>query len=322
MYDRFDFLRPPRMKTSAPTDRALVFLDSRDLINCLEKGKPVDSQELGRILRDRRARLILAMTTLTESFPGSGVPTRADVEAGLALARRLDHLPHTFIRHATIPARELRAAYRAWERNETEKVEGVIPFVDRFYKTLWKPASGTTDLLLDTDETQALDRMTICDQLRVLAIHPESFRWNDSYTVRAQTALDEDRAKYGSKRGTRAAFENAIQRYLQAGGMSEPTGGITAFARWLRNDPQICPGWRLGWDTWEEYRSNVTAPLQPGDLRDFSHIGMTPYVTHATADGKWRDLLSRARKRREKDGLPAPYFDRVYSDLAALLTAL
>jgi hypothetical protein len=269
-----------------------------------------------------RARLIVTSTTISELFPGAATPTPQDVSRGIALAHLLDGIPHGFIRVSTIPAREMRAAYRAWELCELNSVEKVNPFVNRFYKTMWKPALGTTDLLVETDVTRSLDRMPVWDQARALATYPESLRWDQKYAVLAADALEEDRAAYGSKRGTRDAREGAVKRHLIGAGLAEPRSGLSSFVKWLHDNSEICPGWRVGWDTWEEYRSNLTSPLDPGDIRDFRHTAAIPYVTHFTTDAKWRDLLRRAERRRAKEGLPAPFFERVFSDLEAILASL
>ena len=321
MFDHLDFLRP-RADPTPPVHRARVFLDTRDLINCFEKGRPIGADELGVTFRRAQARLIVTVTTMSELFPGAGVPTPEDVERGIALARHLDRIPHGFIRNSTIPAQELRAAFRAWQQDNRKEVDNVDPFVNRFYQTTWEPAPGTTDLLLDTNVTRSLDRMSVWDQVRALAAYPESLRWDNKYAKRAAEALEEDRAAYGSKRGTREAREGAVKRHLIQAGMAEPRGGLPKFVRWVHENPEVCPGWRVGWDAWEEYRSNVTSPLDPGDLRDFSHIAAIPYVTHFTTDAKWRDLLDRAWKRRVKDGLRAPFCERVFSDLGAVLKSL
>jgi hypothetical protein len=320
--DHLDFLRPPRRAEARPLEKALIFLDSRDLIDCFENADPIASRDFGGILRQKDARLVVTMTTLTEMFPGGAIPTEQEVERGIALAQQLDLVPHCFMRHATIPAREIRAAFEAWQHGDVNTVAMVDPFVSRFYETLWKPVTGTTDVLLRTDETEFLHRLPVWEQLRVLALHPESLRWNDKYATRATSALDADRATHGAKRGTREALECALARHLRAGGMSEPRNGLKHFAKWVRSMPAVCPGWRIGWDSWEEYRSDMNSRLRPSDLRDFSHLSIIPYVTHFTADAKWRDLLRRATQRRAKEGLASPYFDRVHADLSSILTAL
>jgi hypothetical protein len=316
-----DFLRPPRLKRDL-RDIHVVFLDSRDLIGCLEKGTPVSSTELGSILRARRARLALTSITIGELFPGGDVPTPADVERGVELTRKLDHVPHEFIRISTITTRELRAAHGSWESGDLSP-RRVNPFVDRFYKTLWKPMRGSTDEWLEDDETQALDRMPVWDQVRLLAMHPKSLRWDEKYGLRLSAAVDADRATYGSKRGTRQAREAALQRQLNAIGLSTPTGGLSGFAKWIYENPTICPGWRIGWDAWEDYRANVGAAVDPNDLRDFALLAAIPYVTHLTLDAKWYDLVvARAYRRRLKEKLPAPYFERVFRNLADVLRAI
>ncbi|HEX7421713.1 MAG TPA: hypothetical protein VF505_17635, partial [Thermoanaerobaculia bacterium] len=233
-----------------------------------------------------------------------------------------DVVPHGFIRTSTIVPREFRAAFRAWESGTPQQVARVDPFVDRFYKTTWKPISGATDLWIEDDATSMLDRLPMSAQVRMLAMSPESLRWNATYTERMVKALDEARAIHGSARGTRAAREAAVKRHLIAGGMSEPKGGLGAFVKWLHANPDVCPAWRLGWDAWEEYRSNVSSAVDGGDLRDFSHLSAIPYVTHFTTDAKWFDLLQRATKRRLRDKLPTFYFDRAFPDLRRVLNAL
>jgi hypothetical protein len=318
-----DFLLPPASPTQPTAGSILVFLDTRDLINCFEKGRPVDAPTLGEILRAVRGKLVVPITVISELFPGSSVPKPADVARGVALTRHLDYIPHAFIRHATIPWAEISTAHLAWQRGRLDCVEQLRPFVNRFYKTVWKPAPNTLDVIEETDFTRSLDRMPVWEQVSVLASHPEVLRWSGDRRTEAEKVLADDRAAFGSKRGTPDAWEGVVMRELIKLGKREPKGGLKPFVRWLHDHPEIAPGWRLGWDGWEEYRSNLKAAFDDGDYFDYSHISIIPYVTHFTTDAKWRDLLcGRAWKRRLNDGLPAPYFERVFADLGAILKSL
>lgn len=104
-------------------------------------------------------------------------------------------------------------------------------------------------------------------------------------------------------------------------GWKEPQGGIEAFSEFVRNRDDTCPGWRISHDVYEEFRCNLTAAPKKGDIPDFSHITILPYVTYATLDRAWRTRCEQTRDRLRKSGLEFAAYDRVAADLDAILRA-
>jgi hypothetical protein len=77
-------------------------------------------------------------------------------------------------------------------------------------------------------------------------------------------------------------------------GSSRP---IKDFAQWLRENPTICPAWRLMGEEYSELAHNSTDQGQRGDPPDFAHITVTPYVDAITLDGRVSNYVRIATRR-------------------------
>src|SRR5690349_987778 len=94
-------------------DGPRVFLDSRDLIDVVERHTPVGPAELARELSRRNGRIVLAFTNIAELIPQTETqePDRGRVRA---ICDAVESIPHAYFRIADVPRLELRAAVEAF----------------------------------------------------------------------------------------------------------------------------------------------------------------------------------------------------------------
>lgn len=270
-------------------------------------------QTLALDLLHRGAALVLGFTNV-----GEFTPKGTDLQHVENLADQLEQLPHTFIRQPSIRAKEFKEAFAA--HHDKRAVRPIDPYVPKFWRAFWKPVLGTVDLIVHPMADE-LDRMPISQQLRILLQNPESLMFDEADAQKLQKVLDDDRARLGTSRGSFKSFRVGVISQLQQARLPEPVGGIDAFAEWIYKNPTICPGWRLGHDVYEEFRSDLQSPAKKGHIPDFSHFAVIPYVEKATLDRTWRTYAQRAADRLARAGLNTTYISRIYPDLAEIRKA-
>src|ERR1700738_619603 len=89
-----------------------LLLDSRDLIDLVEHGRPVSVPNFDRYLRGGNHAIVLSCANVRElAGPLAVVGDFLRIRPSL---QSLEQLPHTYIREAPIPAYEIRAALEAF----------------------------------------------------------------------------------------------------------------------------------------------------------------------------------------------------------------
>src|SRR6266404_936049 len=91
----------------------LIFLDSRDLINCVEKHQPCGASRLARDLHREAASLVLTFTTVLES-----IPRTPNQDYAVKFVRRLETIPHVFVPHTEISTHEFKEAVVAFNAGQ------------------------------------------------------------------------------------------------------------------------------------------------------------------------------------------------------------
>jgi hypothetical protein len=296
-----------------------LFLDSRDLIRLLEDAQPLSPSDLARDLNSRRGRIVLVPSNVTELVPyKDGQPL--DLDRALDLMRRLEEIPHAFLRSPDLTLTECRAALDAFHGNHS--LRSIDPYVDKWWNTMWKIPPNIVRHVLEPFAAEYLDGLSLSEQIRFLLAKPEVIRFKEAHRDKARETMVKDREKFGTKRGTREAFVGALARHVIWGGWPEPQGGIAAFAKYVRRTPEALQGWKTGFAAWEEYRCNLTAIAEVGDLPDFSHVQLLPYVTHATLDRAWQTRCEQAAARLAKIQDPtARFYTRVHANLESILAS-
>jgi hypothetical protein len=265
----------------------------------------------------KRGRIVLVPSNVTELVPyKDGQPL--DMARALDLMRRLEEIPHAFLRSPDLTLTECRAALDAFQ--EKHSLWPVDPYVERWWNTMWKIPPNIARHVMEPVALEYLNGLSLSEQIRFLLAEPEVIRFKEAHRDKARESMVKDRQKFGTKRGTKEAFIGALARHVIWGGWPEPQGGIAAFAKYVRVTPEALEGWKTGFTVWEEYRCNLTAVAEAGDLPDFSHVQLLPYVTHATLDRAWQTRCEQAAARLAKaNDSTARFYARVHANLESIL---
>jgi len=294
-----------------------LFLDSRDLIALVEHGRPVNAREFAKELTDRPARIVLTYTNVTELLPRNAAGG-VERSRALALVEELERLPLAFLRQPDLARREFEEARRAFAERRRPRL--LHPYVDQWWETFSRIPSEFVPHLRPK-LYGALRRMTLSEEISALLDSGDDLGEKPDHVAMLAEALDEDRARHGSKRGVAETWLAAIQKSFMRFGWPEPDGGYEAFAQFVKETPEACPGWSIGVAVYEESRSNITSRVKSGDITDFSHVHFLPYVMHATLDRAWRSRCAQAAQRLVREGHPEQALQRIYANLAEVRAA-
>lgn len=274
-----------------------VYFDSRDLIRLVSRDEPMPAADFRVLLLRAGWQLVYSFANICESM----------VTSELLESRRrlqvLDSIPHTFIL-ALPPATclEFRSAVHAFERNEPPQQINI--FARQWHQTYRYPGQPNyQDLLVNYNLTDQV--------LPLLINNPALFRNLRRRAFFLQHAVDEDRMVANAVRRNRARFEGGIRRQLIRCRIHEPEA-FREFARWIQNDPNRCPGWRIFHETYLEFCTNVNDNVDAGDVRDFSHVACLPYVSAITLDRRMAGYCRAAALRLRERNIMIDYADRIF----------
>lgn len=291
----------------------LVFLDSRDLIACIEHARPVGHVALARELRERNAVIVLTMTNVLETIP-RGRSIRETVD----LVERLESLPHLFVRYSELSLREFNEAVRAFSTGAAPIVE--LPICKSFWRVL-VPASVADDPA-QAEFHRALDKVPMSEQIRLALgngwqIGSDSNEFDPSSTRELVGVLNVHREILGVSQPNKRLFYHAVATQLEHFQLT--VDDFDSFADWLFHSPNVCAAWRLGHEVFQELRLDQTAGITGNGVTDLTHVYFLPYVAAGTLDKQWRDYCHRAARRLARVGIELPYANRLHANIADML---
>ena len=301
-------------------DGPRVFLDTRDLINVIERQTPLGAEELANELSRHNGRIVLAFTNVAELVPQTETqePDRGRVKA---ICDAIESIPHAYFRIADVPHLELRAAVEAFEANRP--IKPADPYVTYFWETFWPLALPLARKVERTpDRLNLLCRWSLFQQVNGLLLNRESLRFDSASGASLSEAVEDDRKRLKTARGWKKSFAAGVKSQFIRFRWSAPSGGIDEFCDFVWSERTACPGWRLAHDVYEEFRANLTARAKKNDIPDFTHLHVLPYVTHATLDRAWRTRCEQAARRASQTSAPADAYTRIFPNLDAILAAL
>ncbi len=114
-----------------------------------------------------------------------------------------------------------------------------------------------------------------------------------------------------------AHFREKIRRDLQLHGVTAPAPSVAAFADWIYESPDRCPGTRLDYEVFHQLRRNIGDRPKASDFGDFGHVRCLPYVDLMTLDRRMADYVRRCGLAWERS--PA---EKLRHDLAAVISKL
>ena len=269
----------------------LLYFDTKDLINILERSDPFSVDQLKKLLQESGHNLVFSFITIMEiSEPLLHAKSKTNV---MALLNRLEHLPHVFLHESSIARIELEEAFRAYSNGE--EYRNIQPFVNRFDETVDLNATPSTKMFLNYSIAETVWDLFCENSLGGL----------DSYAEKLRQAFADDRA-LNPKPNLEKNFIKTIQLNIITNKARRFSGDVTDFSKWVYSNPSRCPSIRLGYEIWHKMVRNVTDEPEDSDLEDFQHIGCLPYVDIMTLDRRMCGYVLQA-----SNTLKLKYSDKV-----------
>jgi hypothetical protein len=279
-----------------------IYLDTRDLINILERSDPCTPEEFDTILRTGDHQLIISFLNVIEiSAPLLNRQAKTNV---MRILNRIERLPIKYI--AKIFKSELKEAYSAFTENR--EYQTVSPFADRFDETADDRDSPPTRIFLNFGLAETVFTLWTEDS--------ELFSGFQHYMKRLHDVVSSDRA-LAVRPSLRENFVKTIGLQLQTQRITIPEEKLQPFAYWIYDVTGRCPGIRLGYELYHKFVRNVEDVPKEGDIPDFGHADCVPYVDHITLDRRMSSYAIQASK-----GLQLGYENRIFRHVDELLSEL
>jgi hypothetical protein len=263
----------------------LVYLDTRDLIDLLEKGRPCTSEEFGSRLAAGEHQLVISFSSVRELSHPLFEPRANTIVT--RLLNQIETFPLRYIREAFIPHQEVEQAFAAF--SEAREYAGVSPFVSRFDEacTPWNQRPVTAHYLnLSLSETVFMLFSASSGPLMSVPRHGEALR----------ALLEADR-RLANPPTLRENFVRVVDRHISQGRLAVPSSRVPALANWIYDDPSRCPSLRLCYEIYHSIRENPRDVARDADIPDLAHVGCIPYVDLITLDNRMRDYVRRVANR-------------------------
>jgi hypothetical protein len=285
-----------------------LYLDSRDLIRLVSRDEPMAAGDFAAVLAANQDQLVYSFANICE------LVIVDDLLETRRRLRVLDELPHTYI-IALPPATclEFRSAVTAFENGHDTAL--IDPFVPQWHQTYRYPGQANyQDLLVN---------YSLLDQVLPIAMNnPDLCRNLQRRALVLQEAVAEDRMLTNAVRRNRARFEGGVRQHLTRCQIPMQIAALPDFARWIHNNPARCPGWRIFYETYLEFCTNVEDQVDAGDVRDFSHVACLPYVDAITLDRRMAGYCRAGAMRLREQNAAVDYVGRIFADSAAWLVRI
>lgn len=279
----------------------LVYLDSKDLIELLERSRPCSADEFGKSLTDGDHRLLLSPPLIYEiSAPLLKPNVSTNV---MKLLNRLEALPHTYFGQAKSTQLELLEAVEAHAAGQ--EFVRTDPFVHRFDYTI-QEQPATADFL----------NLSLAEAVWILwRDSPEIWTVPARNLLRYQNVLTNDRNTSGHP-SLKNHFPTALERNLKLYRIPVPNN-LHALADWIFVNPLRCPSYRLGFEVYHKLQLNRTDAAKESDLDDFAHVDCVPYVDLITLDRRMATYVAQASRAMGTD-----YHTKVCKNVEEVLARL
>ncbi len=288
-----------------------ILLDSRDLIDLAEHGRPTTIREFETYLRQGNHENVLSFTNIREL--AGPLAAGGEFLQIRPILQELERVPHTYIREITIVGEEIRSAVNSFENGA--EYQSAEVYTDRWDRTLM-PVPGQQESPADNWVNLRLDEIVYYIYLG----RQEVFAPPQRHLSRWQALLVEDRARLrAGEAPSRQHFINALKRHANSHHVDLPNGREDQFAEWVYENPDRCPGLRLHHETYRAVMANVTDTPEAADFSDLAHVFAVPYVQAATLDRRMRHYCRVASRELVRLGCASNYSDRIHQDLGSVM---
>lgn len=285
-----------------------ILLDSKDLIDIVEHGRPVKLEDFRNYLHDHDSSLVLTFNNVREL----AAPLAQGIDALHVrdLLQRLETLPLSYLGEANIPADEVKGAVRAF--NSGTEYNPINPWVSRWDETIPGPRPAVGKMLILRLDEIVLD---------IARVDASVFSGYSFYKDALRQQFENDRRIPAAARVPERNFPKVVERLIEHHRIEKPNGPLDDFAAWIYKDPSRCPGFRLGYEVFHELLKNVRDEPEASDIPDISHINASPYADAATLDRRMHGYCSQVSRKLQKVQSGIDYANRIFPDLKSLLLA-
>lgn len=258
-----------------------IYLDTKDIIEIIEKSNPISLKDLEKILRKKNSELVISITLLLEiSEPLIHKSKKTNV---MSVINQIEMIPHIFIHVKNLIRFELLEAIDAF--NNGREYKNVDPFRRRFTETL------------DLEKYFPLGKLIIYSLAEIIwnLFHEGALGGFDKHSNRWRKAFFNER-NLPRKPTKKESFIYTIKKHLLLYNLKPPNQGIILFAKWIYKKSFRCPSIRLINEVFHKIVKNIGDIPKNSDLADFSHIQCLPYVDLMTVDRRFYAYVSQATK--------------------------
>jgi hypothetical protein len=282
--------------------------DSRDLIELVERNRPVPLPDLNMFFRDHGHELVLSFTNVREL--ASPLAVEADFLRVRPWLQSLEQMPIRYIQEILVPRREIENSVDAF--NSGNAYCNPNPFVRRWDETLM-PLPGGQRAEMEQLVNVRLDNIVYW----IFQSNPAIFGPPERFLGALRRQFEGDRrALQAGQAQAEEHFYRAILKHATTHRVQLPAGRERQFVEWIYHSPERCAGLQFGHEVYRAMMENVNDVPETADFSDLAHVYALPYVQSATLDRRMRHYCRIASARILARGGIINYSDRVYDDLA------
>jgi hypothetical protein len=261
-----------------------LFLDTRDLINLLERGEPCSTEAFSSLLRSSGSVVVFSLTHLGEL--AAPLELAGNDSAVMATLNRVETWPLLYVDEQVIPYRELQVSMDAFLSGR--ELPPVDPFVSR-------PGALVPDRRFLNYSLAEL-------AFEIWRTRPDALRKKPAIIDFLRRSFTERRSapKTGGDIEEFAVALNELASRFRINRAGLPFGD---FARWVWQDSSRCPGISLWFEVRHQLVRNVRDTIKDSDPADLSWLWLLPYVSLATLDDRMRDYVQRVTRKRQYEGV-------------------
>lgn len=256
-----------------------IYLDTKDLINIIEKSEPISPQDLKKNFIEKANKLIISNMLLLEvSEPLNLKSKKTNV---MKFINKLETIPHEFIKTKNLYCRELIEAIKSFNNNKEYK--DVNPFTSRYTEVLELSKKFPLEKFIIYSLGEAI---WIFFNEGVLGGYNEYIEsWKNMISI--------ERKLFNSQ-NKKENFVGSIIKHLSHCKIQISSHCIKPFGEWIYKEPYRCPSIRLINEVFSKMVQNIGDIPKESDLEDFVHIKCLPYVDFMTVDRRFHGYICQA----------------------------
>jgi hypothetical protein len=284
-----------------------ILLDAKDLINVVERSKPVKLEELDAWLRTRGSSVVYSLCNVRGLAGPIGIDP-VHIPRIKTYLDELEELPHCYI-SAYIDLMELRSAVRCFKA-DTE-YRPIDPYVLRFDQVFPPFADAARETYQFSDVVHDLWRAC-----------PHIFEPQPKAHKLQALAMATDRQKPRIKGSALAKSPSDPIYETLVSKLSVTPEQATEIVKWVSTKPSRCPGLWLIRAVGAAMSQDRSYRARKDDIFDMAEMITIPYAEAATVDRTTLHYFSVASRSLKQFGAAGAHIPKVFRNLAELMEAL